>query len=233
MRNCCENCRKDVCAKKVPIFSTLDSCELSEIVDRIIHKEYKKKELIFSEGNKANTLYFVNEGKIKIYKYTKDGKEQILYLLSEGEFFGELNILKESKYGFNAEAIEDCKICTLSKDDLKDLLIKKPIISIKMLEALTERITSVENLVQNIATNDVNSKIAYLLVSLADKYGIENAGCIIINLPMNREDMANYIGITRETLSRKLKKFEEDGLIQIVGTKKIVILNKTELKDYI
>ena len=203
------------------------------MMNYISHKKYKKKELIFSEGNKANTLYFVNEGKIKIYKYTKDGKEQILYLLSEGEFFGELNILKEAKYGFNAEAIEDCKICTLSKDDLKDLLIKKPIISIKMLEALTERITSVENLVQNIATNDVNSKIAYLLVSLADKYGIDNAGCIIINLPMNREDMANYIGITRETLSRKLKKFEEDGLIQIVGTKKIVILNKTELKDYI
>ena len=203
------------------------------MMNYISHKKYKKKELIFSEGNKANTLYFVNEGKIKIYKYTKDGKEQILYLISEGEFFGELNILKEAKYGFNAEAIEDCKICTLSKDDLKDLLIKKPIISIKMLEALTERITSVENLVQNIATNDVNSKIAYLLVSLADKYGIDNAGCIIINLPMNREDMANYIGITRETLSRKLKKFEEDGLIQIVGTKKIVILNKTELKDYI
>ena len=138
MRNCCDNCRKDVCTKKVPIFAVLNSCELIDVLEKIVHKEFEKNEIIFSEGGKAETLYFVNEGKIKLYKYTKDGKEQILHILSEGDFFGELNLLRESEYGFNAKAIENCKICTLGKDKFKDILLNKPEISIKILEVIVE-----------------------------------------------------------------------------------------------
>ena len=90
--NCCNNCRGELCASKVPIFENLNNEELLEIVKTINHKEYSKGDVIFTEGNVANTLYFINEGKIKLYKYTKDGKEQILHVLSEGDFFGELEL---------------------------------------------------------------------------------------------------------------------------------------------
>lgn len=233
MRNCCDNCRKDVCTKKVPIFAVLNSCELVDVLEKIVHKEFKKNEIIFSEGGKAKTLYFVNQGKIKLYKYTKDGKEQILHILSEGDFFGELNLLRESEYGFNAQAIENCKICTLSKDELKDILLSKPEIAIKILEVMGERLSKIENLAQNLATNDIDARISYLLLDLAEKYGQIELDNINIDLPINREDMANYIGVTRETISRKLKKFEEEGLIKVVGTKKILILDKEGLNNYI
>lgn len=233
MRNCCDNCRKDVCTKKVPIFTVLNSCELIDVLEKIVHKNFKKNEIIFLEGGTAKTLYFINEGKIKLYKYTKDGKEQIMHILSEGDFFGELNLLKESKYGFNAKAIEDCKICTLTNDNFKEILLGKPEISIKILEVMGERLSRIENLAQNLATNDIDARITYLLLDLSQKYGKEKYNNINIDLPINREDMANYIGITRETVSRKLKKFEEEGLIKIVGTKKIVILDKEKLSKYI
>lgn len=233
MRNCCDNCRKDICTKKIPIFSVLNSCELIDVLEKIVHKEFKKNEIIFSEGGNAKTLYFVNQGKIKLYKYTRDGKEQILHILSEGDFFGELNLLKESKYGFNAQAIENCKICTLSKDELKDILLSKPEIAIKILEVMAERLSRIENLAQNLATNDIDVRISYLLLDLAKKYGQIELDNINIDLPINREEMANYIGVTRETISRKLKKFEEEGLIKVVGTKRILILNKEGLNNYI
>ena len=222
--NCCNNCRGELCASKVPIFENLNGGELLEIVENINHKEYAKGEMIFSEGDKANTLYFINEGKIKIYKYTKDGKEQILYVLSEGDIFGELHLIKPSKYGFNSKAIEDAKICTLTKDEMKEIMMKNPEISIKVLETLGERLSKVENLAQNLATNDVDSRMAYLLLDLMEKYGEGSGENISINLPLSREDMANYIGVTRETISRKLKKFEDEELIKIVGTKNIIIL---------
>lgn len=231
--NCCNSCRGELCASKVPIFENLNNEELFEIVKTINHKEYIKGDVIFTEGNIANTLYFVNEGKIKLYKYTKDGKEQILHVLSEGDFFGELDLIKPSKYGFNAKAIVDSKICTLTKEEMKDIMMRNPEIGIKLLETVGERLAKVENLVQNLATNDVDSRMAYLITDLMEKYGEPTGNNISIKLPLSREEMANYIGVTRETISRKLKKLEDENLIKIIGTKNIVILDEEGLRDYI
>ena len=233
MNNCCGNCKRGLCTKEISIFSSLDSSELTEIIEKMNHKRVNKNDVIFLEGEKAQTLYFLNVGKIKIYKYTKDGKEQILHILSEGDFFGELNLLKESKYRFNAKAIEESKICTLSKENFKEILLYKPEIAIKILEIMGERLSDVESLAQNLATNDIDARIAFLLKELSDKYGKNNEGNLVINLHLTREDMANYVGITRETISRKLKKFEEEGIIKIVGTKKIIIIDNEKLEEYI
>ena len=233
MNNCCGNCKRGLCTKEISIFSSLDSSELTEIIEKMNHKKLNKNDVIFLEGEKAKTLYFLNVGKIKIYKYTKDGKEQILHILSEGDFFGELNLLKESKYRFNAKAIEESKICTLSKENFKEILLYKPEIAIKILEIMGERLSALENLAQNLATNDIDARIAFLLKNLCDKYGEISNNDIIINLPLTREDMANYVGVTRETISRKLKKFEEENIIKIIGTKKIIIMNKKGLEEYI
>lgn len=230
--NCCNNCRGELCASKVPIFENLNNEELLKIVKTINHKEYAKGDVVFTEGNVANTLFFINEGKIKLYKYTKDGKEQILHVLSEGDFFGELELIKPSKYGFNSKAIIDSKICTLTKDEMKEIMMKNPEIGIKVLETVGERLSKVESLVQNLATNDVNSRMAYLLTDLMEKYGENIEKNISIELPLSREEMANFIGVTRETISRKLKKFEDEKLIKIVGTKIIIILDEEGLKDY-
>lgn len=231
--NCCNNCRGELCASKVPIFENLNNEELLKIVNTINHKEYAKGDVVFTEGNVANTLFFINEGKIKLYKYTKDGKEQILHVLSEGDFFGELELIKPSKYGFNSKAIIDSKICTLTKDEMKEIMMKNPEIGIKVLEAVGERLSKVESLVQNLATNDVDSRMAYLLTDLMEKYGENIEKNISIELPLSREEMANFIGVTRETISRKLKKFEDEKLIKIVGTKIIIVLDEEGLKNYI
>ncbi|MBC2460570.1 Crp/Fnr family transcriptional regulator [Clostridium beijerinckii] len=231
--NCCNNCRGGLCASKVPIFENLNRDELVEIVNKINHKEFNKGDVIFTEGNIANTLYFINEGKIKLYKYTKDGKEQILHILSEGDFFGELELIKPSKYRFNSKAIEDAKICTLTKEEMKDIMMKNPEIGIKVLETVGERLSKVENLVQNLATNDVDSRMAYLIIELMEKYGENVEGNISVKLPISREDMASYIGVTRETISRKLKKLEDENLIKIIGTKTIIIIDEEGLKNYI
>jgi len=83
-----------MCAKKVPIFSNLESKQLEMITGAIIRKRYKKGEVVFLQGSLLDGLYIVNNGKIKIFRYTKEGKEQILYILSDGDFFGELSLLK-------------------------------------------------------------------------------------------------------------------------------------------
>ncbi|MDO5516069.1 MAG: Crp/Fnr family transcriptional regulator [Clostridium sp.] len=233
VKSSCEKC-STLCASRVPIFENLSCDELYEIVGQIEHKSFDKGSMIFSEGNDANTLYFINEGKIKLYKYNKDGKEQIFHILSNGDFFGELDLIKSSKYKFNAKAMDNAKICTLKKTEVKNIIMSNPEIAIKLLESVGERLSAIENLAQNLSTNDVDARIAYLLLNLMDKYCEKSEdGKKIIKLPLSREDMANYIGVTRETISRKLKKLEEEELISIMGTKKILILDEEGLQDYI
>lgn len=232
--NCnCDRCKNQLCASKVPIFSNLSDEELVEIINMTGHNNYKKGENIFLEGTKSHTLYLINEGKIKLYKFTKDGKQQILHILSDGDFFGELNLFKDSEYSFNAEAIVPTKICTLTKDKMKKIIMEKPEIGIKILEIVGDRLSKVESLAQHLATNDVESRLAYLLIDMMESYGIKKKEGVEVELPISREDMSNYTGVARETISRKLKKLEEDELIKLVGTKKVIILDEEALRDLI
>lgn len=230
----CGKCNHSLCAKKVPMFSFLSDDELIKIISMTGHKSYKKGEILCSEGEKSDTLFIINEGKVKISKFTKDGKEQIVHILTSGDFFGELSLFSNSEtYNFNVYAISDVKICTLTKNDMNKIIINNPEISLKILQVITKRLKETENLAQNLATNDAEVRIAYMLLEFGDKYGLNTEKGLQIKLPINREEMANYVGVTRETISRKLSKFEEMGIIALQGNKVLIIKEIDTLKSYV
>ncbi|QAT39517.1 Crp/Fnr family transcriptional regulator [Clostridium sp. JN-9] len=227
----CFKCTGKYCVSKVYIFSTLKPEAFQKISEIIVTKRYRKGQVIFFEGDVEDKLYIVNVGKIKIYKYNKDGREQILYILSEGQFIGDMSLLKKENFQFNAEALEDTLICTIAKDDFDKIITRNPEITLKILEVLHDRLISLEDLIQNLSTKDVEVRIASMLLNLAKDFGVESEHGIIINLPLNREEMANYVGVTRETMSRKLTSLQDENVIELVGNKKIIIKDKTYLKD--
>ncbi|MDA3809211.1 MAG: Crp/Fnr family transcriptional regulator [Spirochaetaceae bacterium] len=230
----CQNCSNNICARKVSIFSSLNDQDIEKIVKMTGHKNYKKGDFLCYEGDISSKLFIVNEGKVKLSKFNKDGKEQILRILSNGSFFGEYYLFSENEpYNFSAQAISDVKICTLSKFDMDNLLSAHPEINQKILQEVSKRLIQTENLVQNLSTNDTNSKVAYVLLELAERYGIEKKNQIHIEMPINREEMANYAGVTRETMSRKLSNFEKSGIIRAEGNKIILINDKNALLDLI
>lgn len=228
----CSKCT-EFCLNKVSIFKNLENSQKIDILKKIEHKKFKKGDVIFNEGDDSKSLFFISYGRMKLYKYTTDGKEQIISILSEGDFYGELDILKESKYRVNAKAITDCRICTITSRDFKELMSTRPELALAVIDSLTERLTEAEGLVRSLATNDIEARVAYLLVSLIDKYGEKKNNTIEISIPLTREDMANYIGVARETISRKLKKLEDEGIIKLAGNKKIIVLNREFFYDYI
>ncbi|WP_097027997.1 Crp/Fnr family transcriptional regulator [Clostridium peptidivorans] len=230
----CGRCHHTLCAKKVPIFSSLEDEDLRKIVQSTGHMEFKKGETLFNEGEKSSTLFIINEGQVKLTKMTKEGKEQIIHILTSGDFFGELSLFSDSDtYNFSAYAISNLKICTLTKKDMDEILMKNPEISLKILREVTRKLSETENLAQNLATNDAEVRIAHMILEFAEKYGTETSDGIKIKLPINREEMANYAGVTRETISRKLSKFEELNIISIVGNKVIIIKDENSLREYV
>lgn len=227
----CIKCTGKYCVSKVYIFSTLQPEAFKKISDIIITRKYKKGQVIFFEGDVEDKLYIVNQGKIKIYKYNREGREQILYILSEGEFIGDMSLLKKGNFQFNAEALEDTLICTIAKDDFDEIITRNPEITLKILEVLHDRLMSLENLIQNLSTKDIEVRIASMLLSFAGDFGLEDDNGIVIDLPLNREEMANYIGVTRETISRKLTSLQDEGVIELIGNKKIIIKNKAYFQN--
>lgn len=229
----CESCSGKYCAKKVYIFSILQENELKEVIKLILRRKYKKGQILFFEGDVSDKLFIINKGKVKIYKNTKEGKEQILYILTEGDFIGDLSLLKKGLFEFNAEALEDVSVCILTKDDFDGIIKKNPEITLKMLEYVHDRLVSVENLVQTLSTKDVESRLASLLIGFIKEFGSEAANGTILEMPLSREEMANYIGITRETISRKLTSLQDEGIVELIGNKKIIIKDIDTLKNMI
>lgn len=226
----CKLCKGRYCAHKVSIFSVLTEEQLIKLTEKITHKNYKKGQIIFFEGDISDKLYVINRGKIKIFKYTREGKEQILYILSEGDFVGDLSLLKKDEFKFNAEALEDANICVLTKDDFDGIVRENPEIALEILQVVYDRIVKLENLIQSLSTKDIEARIASLLLGFVKDFGIPKGDIIELELPLSREDIANYIGVTRETISRKLGSMQDQGVIELMGSKKIIINDIEELE---
>lgn len=215
------------------MLSRLSAEETAQISAGVSSKIYDKGDLIFKQGERANRLYIVCSGQAKIYKLSPDGKEQILYILSEGDFIGAFNLLKEDEFDFYAEALETTHISMLEKAFFDKIVLSNPRITLKIFEKAYERIKKAENLVARLSVGNPDAKVLSLLRDMAVDYGIPTPDGIILELSMSREEMASYAGIARETMSRKLKLFQEAGLIDLVGTRKIIIHDIAQLRAMI
>lgn len=231
-KTACQRCSHGLCAAKVPIFKGLTNDELTRIVHLTNHHQFKKGEALVTEGARTETLYILNEGMVKLCKVNSEGKEQILRVLKDGDFFGELNIFGDVKTSnFTAYAIRDTKICSVTMEKMNLIMKENPGISLKILNSLSLRLANTENLAQHLSAGNADSRTAFVLLEMAEKYGVKGSDGITIKLPLNREELASYAGLTRETLSRKLSTLEKDGIINSIGNKTILLIDPDFLEE--
>lgn len=227
----CLTCQHQYCAKKVSLFATFSESELSEVLCLIERKQYHKGDVIFTEGDVCDRLLIINRGSFKVFSTSKEGKEQILYVLGDGEFLGDLNLLKKDTYSFSALALEETHLCTIKKDDFDQLIKNHPSLFARVLEYAHYRITTLESLIQTLTAKDVETRLASLLIRLAESFGIKSADGVEIQLPLTREEMASFVGLTRETVSRKLSAFQMEGLIELSNNRVIRIVDMAGIRE--
>lgn len=223
--NQCMTCKHHSCAKKVTLFESFSDQDLENVLSLIERMHFHKGETIFSEGDIFDRLYIVNSGSFKVYRQSKDGKEQVLYVIGDGDFIGDINLLKKDIFKFSAIALEETHLCTIKKDDFDILMRGHPNMVEKVLEYAHDRIASLEELMQTLTSNDVESRVATLLLKLAESFGIQKPTGVEVQLSLTREEMASFIGLTRETLSRKLSQLQAENYIELLDNKRILIKN--------
>ncbi|MEW8974241.1 MAG: Crp/Fnr family transcriptional regulator [Tissierellaceae bacterium] len=221
--SCCERDGKN-CINLVPIFSNLTSAEKMEVAHITTDKFFKKGEMVYMAGDKSENLYVIHTGKVKINRITNSGKEQVIRILGPGEFMGELSLFNQGIMADNGEALEDTNMCIIQGEDLKRLMRKYPEISFKVMEELSRRLERAEYLIENINLNSVEKRLAQTLLSMVNSKDE-------VNLRMSKRDLASQIGMSQETLSRKLSAFQELGIIRLIGHRRIVILNRSALEE--
>lgn len=223
----CASCGHSLCAKKVSLFSNLNDEQIQSVIGLIERKHYKKGEVILHVGDHFDRLYIVNGGSLKASSYSEDGKEQILYLLNDGDFIGELALLKAEKSEYDLICIKESHLCTIPKLKFDAFLKENPDIIFGIMASAHEKITSLEKLVSAIASNDADVRLKFLIKQLLSHSTQKNLRGTLIKLQLTREDMANFVGVTRETISRKLSQLAHDGILEILDNKQLLILDSS------
>ena len=190
-------------------------------------KIFKKKEIIFNEGNNPNYLYFLSKGKVKTFKAHEYGKELITSLYKEGDFFGYLALLEDKPYSETAEVLEDSEICMVPKEDFFALIYNNMNVMKKFIKILSDNIAEKEEQLVNLAYSSVRKRVAEALLLLQSRYKDNKEGNFSISI--SREDLANIVGTATESLIRTLSDFKEDKMLEIKGSN-ITIINAEKLK---
>jgi CRP-like cAMP-binding protein len=191
-------------------------------------KTFKKKEIIFNEGNIPNYLYFLSKGKVKTHQNHEYGKEFITNLYKEGDFFGYIALLEEKPFNETAEALEDSEVLLIPKDDFYSLVYTNTHVMKKFIKMLSDNIIEKENMLVNLAYSSVRKRVANALVVLSDRYN--DGSNSKFNISFSREDLANIVGTATESLIRTLSDFKDEKYLEVKGSN-ITILNYDKLKS--
>ena len=216
----CQQESQKLCISIVPIFNHLDQNEMQEIVKESHSNSHTKGQTIYQAGEKSDGLYIVHKGRVKIYRLSDNGKEQLVRILKPGDFTGELSLFNESVHDAYAEALEPVELCVMGRDNFQQFLLKYPAIALKVLTEFSTRLAKTEKQAASIAMESTETRVAIYLADLVEEQKRSD-----VNLPMSRKDLASHLGTTPETVSRKLTDFENAGWIKQNGQREIIILD--------
>lgn len=207
----------------VPIFSELSDETLEKIEKIGTRKTYKKNDVILLEDEVGSALFVIASGKVKVSRTSTDGREVILTILSDSNFFGEMAILDGQTRSATVTATEDSELFLIQRTEFLGLLREYPEISISLLQELTQRLRSADVKIKALSLKDAEGKVATVILQLADDIGKIRQGKVEIEKLPLQQDLANMAGTSRETISRTIHSFAKKGLVEIDGSKLRII----------
>ncbi|GJQ64681.1 MAG: Crp/Fnr family transcriptional regulator [Melioribacteraceae bacterium] len=214
----------------VPIFSELNEETIDKIAQVGSRKSYSKDNVILMEEDAGSALFVIISGKVKVVRTSSDGREVILSILNESDFFGEMAILDGLTRSATVIALEDSELFIIQREQFLDLLKSFPEVSISLLQELANRLRMADMKIKALTLKDAEGKVATVILQIADDIGKIKQGVVEVEKLPLQQDLANMAGTSRETISRTLHSFAKKGLIELEGSK-LRILNYEKFKE--
>jgi len=190
--------------------------------------EVQRQEVVYLPGDPGESVFFIDHGRIKCSKISRDGKELTLIYHSAGELFGEQCLFDGGPREEMAEAVAKTLLMVMPRSCLLAMLGKNAALAVNFANLLSHRRRHMETRLEHLVFRDVDAKLAALLLELGQEYGVETAKGIQIGLKITHQEMANLIGSTRETISLTLAQFKRKNLIELSG-RNVFLLDMTGL----
>ena len=204
--------------KHIPVFAHLPEEQLKEIHHYTKVRQVAKGSTIFWEGEPGEGFHYVKSGKVKIVKMSDDGREHIIKILNAGELFAEVLLFTTVPYSAIVVAVENSQIGVIPNSDLEKLVLNNNSLALELIKALSEKLVYAQQKIKNLALHDVTARTAEVLLTLGREQGQQKAdGSIEIELDMSRQELANLVGTTRETVTRTLTALKKEQIIDYDG----------------
>ena len=212
--------------RDIPLFTELNEEDLARIAAHCRMQDCGKGHLLFQEGDPYRGMYVVMKGGVKVFRLSPDGRETILHILFPPHTLAEIPMFAGADYPAHAECLAESRVVFIEKDGFLDLLRGNPDLALRMLAGLSKRLRAMATQLEDITSHDVRTRvIRYLLEEFGRQHNPDRA-LPLITLPISKSLLAAHIGTTLETLSRTMRKLEEEGLIKMKG--KTVLLQEQE-----
>jgi CRP/FNR family transcriptional regulator len=189
----------------------------------------RKGERLYEEGAVDDKLYAVIAGKVKLTRTSSDGREVLVRVQGPGEMFGELAMFDPEYRTSTAAAITDARLAVIAHDDLRDVLLARPSMAMLLLKELAQRLRNLTETTTGLIFTDVPGRVARALLDLADKFGTEQDDGIQVNHDLTQEELAQYVGASRETVNKALADFANRGWLQL-SAKSVVLIDPERLR---
>lgn len=211
----------------IPLFQGLEPRYLQTLARIAVRKFFKRGEIVFAEGDPGVGLHIIASGRIKVYKTSPDGKEQILHIMSQGEPFGEVPVFTGQNFPAYAEALSDTATLFIPRDEFISMIRTEPSVALSMLSVLSQRLKRFTVLIEDLSLREVPARLAAYLLYLSQRRG----GTDELNLEISKTQLASILGTIPETLSRILARMTKEALIESDDKRHIRICDRTAIEE--
>lgn len=211
----------------IPLFQGLSRGECEDLAMIVVDQVIRRGQTIFEEGDEGEGFYVVVSGRVKVFKLSPDGKEQILHIFGAGEPFGEAAVFAGEKFPANAEALEESRVFFFPRPAFVELIGQNPSLALNMLAVLSRRLRKLSSLVEDLSLKEVPGRLAAYLLYLSEG----NKKAVEVQLDVSKNQLASLLGTIPETLSRILAKLTREGFIKSNGPRQIRLLDRKGLEE--
>lgn len=208
---------------QAPLFAALDADAAEALQSASRTRHYRRGDIVFAEGDDGDALYVVVEGKVKIFRTSPDGRENMLAVLGPGEMFGELSLFDPGPRTATVAAITDASLASLAHEALRPWLAGRPELGVQLLRALAQRLRRTNEAMADLVFSDVPGRVAKTLLDLADRFGTPSADGVRVTHDLTQEELAQLVGASRETVNKALSEFASRGWIRVDGRAVLLI----------
>ena len=210
----------------IPLFNGLPEEQIVAIKKIALEKKINKGEIIFTEGDEGNGFFVVADGRVKVFKVSTEGKEQILHIFGPGQPFGEVPVFAGQKFPANAQAIDKTRVLFFPRTSIVNLISANPSLALNMLAVMSKKLRQFAVQIENLSLKEMPARLASYLIFLANEQNKDD----LVTLKISKGQLASTLGTIPETLSRAFAKLSGQNLINVDG-KKITLLDRRGLED--